>query len=153
ADRDRRRQPFARSVNRSSSRVHLRSNGRQPKLFRTEVRAVTSMLRIRVLGELAVERDGRPVVLPAGRRIRSLRAWLAMHPGPHPRARLAATFWPEVPDANARASLRSAVWALRAVLGEPAGDCLRTTRDTVELGGELRVDVTEFDRLRAGDPA
>jgi DNA-binding SARP family transcriptional activator/tetratricopeptide (TPR) repeat protein len=112
------------------------------------------MLRIRAFGELAVELDGVPVTLPRSRRVRSLLAWLAVHPGPHPRARLAAIFWADVPDANARASLRSAVWALRSALGD-AGEFLCADRETVELGGVgLWVDVLEFDRLTAqGEPA
>ena len=35
---------------------------------------------------------------PASRRARSLLAWLAYHPGLHPRARVAAVFWPDVLD-------------------------------------------------------
>ncbi|HWF74294.1 MAG TPA: hypothetical protein VG186_13175 [Solirubrobacteraceae bacterium] len=34
------------------------------------------------------------------------------------RAELASRFWPDVLDQSARASLRSAVWALRRRLGE-----------------------------------
>ncbi|MBL1079833.1 AAA family ATPase [Nocardia sp. 2] len=107
------------------------------------------MLRIQVLGPLRVELDGRSVELPDRRqRVCALLAWLAVHPGPHHRSRLAGEFWPEVPEANARASLRSAVWALRAALG-PAGGCLEADRDTVRLGGEIRVDLAEFERLAA----
>ncbi|WP_306356683.1 MULTISPECIES: AAA family ATPase [unclassified Nocardia] len=107
------------------------------------------MLRIQVLGPLRVELDGRSVELPDRRqRVCALLAWLAVHPGPHHRSRLAGEFWPEVPEANARASLRSAVWALRAALG-PAGVCLEADRDTVRLGGDPWVDLAEFDRLAA----
>lgn len=108
------------------------------------------MLRIRVFGALEVELDGHVVALPRGRLVRSLLAWLALHPGPHPRARLAALFWADVPDANARASLRSAVWAVRGALADGAAAHLRTDRTTVELVGDaLWVDALEFDRLAA----
>ncbi|MEV6768836.1 AAA family ATPase [Nocardia sp. NPDC051030] len=107
------------------------------------------MLRIRVFGPLEAELDGNPLELPHRRlRVCALLAWLATHPGPHPRSRLAAEFWPEVPEANARANLRSAVWALRTTLG-PANGCLETYRDTVELGGDLWVDLAEFNSLAA----
>ena len=46
------------------------------------------MLRVLVLGELAVETDGGPVPLPAGRPARALLGYLALHPGRHARAAL-----------------------------------------------------------------
>src|SRR5690348_15032759 len=87
------------------------------------------MLRIRVLGDLAVELDGEQRSLPPGRAA-ALLGWLALNPGLHPRARLAPLFWPEVLDSSARASLRTAVWELRRSLGS-AGGRLETTRDRV----------------------
>ena len=112
------------------------------------------MLTIRMLGELEVEHDGERVVLPGGRRACALLAWLALNPGRHRRPRLAARFWPDVPDASARASLRSAVWALRSSLGAGASHHLVADRDTVALAGDGAdaaplVDLREFDRLVA----
>ena len=64
---------------------------------------------------------------------------------------LAATFWPDVLDQSARASLRSALWVLRRRLG----DALAVDGERVGLRDEpgLWVDVREFERLAAGDPA
>ncbi|HEV3168720.1 MAG TPA: AAA family ATPase [Actinocrinis sp.] len=108
------------------------------------------MLAIRLIGGLEIGRDGTRIAPPAGRRARALLAWLALRPGRHPRSRLAAQFWPDVLDASARASLRSAVWALRASLGPDGGAYLSADRETVALDGEgLTVDVREFDRLAA----
>ena len=105
------------------------------------------MLRIYAFGALEAKLDGEALTLPPGWRVRSLLAHLALHPGRHLRGRLAGLLWPEVPDANARASLRSAAWALRAALG-PAADLLRGDRDTLELGpDQLWVDALEFERL------
>src|SRR4051812_19053313 len=67
------------------------------------------MLRLWVCGRLAAELDGEPVGVPSGDRARALLGWLALHPGTHPRAALAARLWPDVPEASARASLRTAV--------------------------------------------
>ena len=109
------------------------------------------MLRIRLYGGLEVELDGVPVQPPTSRRAWSLLAWLALHPGLSARRRVAACFWPDVLDASARASLRSAVWAVRRALG-PAGDTyLHATRDRLglESGGHLWVDVAAFDELVA----
>lgn len=99
------------------------------------------MLDIRVIGELRV--NGATVSLPASRRARALLGWLAVHPGGHHRSRLAGLFWPDVLDASARASLRSAIWALRPALGP----CLVTSREAISLGGDARVDLREFRRL------
>ena len=71
------------------------------------------MCEIQLIGELRVRLGGTQAELPASRRARALLAWLALHPGRHPRSRLAGLFWPDVLDASARASLRSAIWALR----------------------------------------
>ena len=105
------------------------------------------MLRVQLLGELEARIDGRVVQPPASRRAWSLLAWLALHPGEHPRGAVAARFWPDVLDTSARASLRSAAWALRRALG-PAGDAaLSAGRDRIGLRCET--DLAEFDALCA----
>jgi DNA-binding SARP family transcriptional activator len=108
------------------------------------------MLRMRLLGTFEVEWDGSPVEPPSSHRAWALLAWLALHPGTHPRAVVASAFWPDVLDTSARASLRSALWALRRALGPTAGAVLRVGRDRVGLeadGAAVWVDVVEFDRL------
>jgi DNA-binding SARP family transcriptional activator len=102
------------------------------------------MLRIRVLGELSAERDGAPLVLPKRRPTRALLGWLALNPGEHPRAKIAASLWPNVLDESARTSLRTALSALRAAVDEEA---LVATRERVALAGEVLVDLQEFDHL------
>src|SRR5215218_9389428 len=104
------------------------------------------MLAVRVLGPMRVELDGAPLAAPASRRAWSLLAYLALHPGPHRRADLAARFWPDVLDASARQSLRSATWALRRALG-PAARQLVTSRDEIALEGEVWADCREFAQL------
>ncbi len=109
-----------------------------------------AMLEIQVIGELEVRLAGAKAELPAGRRVRALLGWLAVHPGRHPRSRLAGQFWPDVPEASARASLRSAIWALRAALGPDYGSWVATDRDTVTLAADdLWVDLREVRRLIA----
>ena len=109
-----------------------------------------AMLEIQVIGELEVRLAGAKAELPAGRRVRALLGWLAVHPGRHPRSRLAGQFWPDVLEASARASLRSAIWALRSALGPDFGSCLATDRDTVTLAADgLWVDLREVRRLIA----
>lgn len=106
------------------------------------------MLAIRLIGEFEVELDGARAELPNSRRACVLLAWLAIHPGRHARSRLATLLWPDVLEAAARASLRSALWALRSALGPGFAHYLRTDRDSVQLcGPDLVVDLHEFDRL------
>jgi len=74
-----------------------------------------------------------------------LLAWLALNPGSHQRADVAARFWPEVLDASARASLRNAIWAIRRSLGADANRALLATRERVGLAGtEVWIDATAF---------
>jgi len=112
------------------------------------------MLEIHVIGELEVQLAGTKAELPASRRARALLGWLAVHPGRHPRSRLAGQFWPDVLDASARASLRSAIWVLRSALGTDFGSYLAADRETVALAGDgLSVDLLEARRLIAhGQP-
>ena len=89
------------------------------------------MLRVHVLGDLALELDGESLDPPAGRRARELLGWLALNPGPHARSELAARFWPDVLDSSARASLRTALHDLRRGLGAASGQ-LTASRGQVE---------------------
>jgi class 3 adenylate cyclase/tetratricopeptide (TPR) repeat protein len=110
------------------------------------------VLRIRVLGELTLELDGRELPPPPSRRARSLLGFLAVDRRAHSRTQLASRFWPDVLDESARTSLRSALSALRRALGPDADRYLVATRDTVRLAGEDLVwtDITEFERALAG---
>jgi DNA-binding SARP family transcriptional activator len=108
------------------------------------------MLRLRVLGSLELELDGRSVRAPEGRPARALLAWLALHPGTQPRVAVAAALWPNVLDTSARASLRTALSAVRRAVGDAS---LTTTRDRVGLADDAWVDLREFDTfLAAGEP-
>ena len=107
------------------------------------------MLRIQLLGRMAVECDGEVLPAPSARRAWALLAYLALSPGPHSRGELAAHFWPDVLDSSARASLRSAVWSLRRTLSTTAKSYLIVDRNRVGLreGPELWVDVVAFEAL------
>ena len=114
-------------------------------------RKVRTMLRVRLLGGLALETDGRPLEPPASRPARELLAWLALHPGTHPRLELAMRFWPDVPETSARASLRTTLHELRRALGDAH---LAADRERVGLV-DVTTDLTELDPeevLTAGEP-
>jgi DNA-binding SARP family transcriptional activator len=109
------------------------------------------VLEVRLLGGLEARARGQvlaPVAHPQGP---ALLAWLALHPGEHERGPIAALLWPEMPTANARAALRSAVWALRRMLGRDEALVL-DGRETIGL--RCATDLQEFARLAAaGEPA
>lgn len=110
-----------------------------------------TMLRVRLLGELALESDARAVAIPPAPATRGLLGWLALHPGPHDRADLAARLWPQLPDDEAAESLRAAVDELAEVLGS---DGLATTQSDVTLGAGAQpwVDAREFaEQADAGE--
>jgi DNA-binding SARP family transcriptional activator len=98
------------------------------------------MLRIRLVGELRLDLDGRRLETIASRRARSLLAWLAYHPGLHPR--VSSVFWPDVLDSSARASLRTTLATLRRELGE-AGEA-RADGATVLAGRCPEDDIVAF---------
>ena len=110
------------------------------------------MLSAWLFGEFRVEVDGRAMSSTSGLRPRSLLAYLLLNPGPHPRARLAGRFWPDVLDTSARASLRSALWAVREALERVGAEpYLAADRSHVGIAGDLprSVDAEEFGRLAA----
>ena len=107
-------------------------------------------LRVRTLGALELDIDGTRLPPPPGRPARVLLAWLALHPGAHTRSAVAATLWPDVLDASARASLRTALSAVRRALGPSSSSALRSGRERIELSEDVAVDLHEFDRLLDG---
>ena len=106
------------------------------------------MLRIRLLGGLELEADGRAIEPPTGKPARALLAWLALNPGTHARSRVAAALWPDVLDQSARLSLRTALSALRVTLGGEAKS-VAATREQIGLAPDVWVDIHSFDRLVA----
>ena len=74
------------------------------------------VLQIRLIGDLAVLKDGSPVRLPPSKKARALLAYLVLSPGPHRRERLCELFW-QIPD-DPRGSLRWALSKLRSVVND-----------------------------------
>lgn len=100
------------------------------------------MLEIRILGSPVFERDGRPMVADT-RKAGAVLAYLATE-GTTRRDLLAALLWPESPDAQARATLRRTLSALRTAAGD---DVVTADRDQVLLTDQTRSDAADFDGL------
>ncbi len=108
------------------------------------------MLHARLLGALEVRLNGTAIESAASQRPWALFSYLALTERPVARSELADRFWPDVLDQSARASLRSALWALRRALGDAVvveGDRVRLCEDE-----ELWIDIREFERLAGSDP-
>ncbi len=111
------------------------------------------MLRVQLLGGFRVALDDMELEPPVSQRAASLFAWFAFHPGLHARSAVAATFWPDLVDSSAHASLRTTLWTLRASFGRAIEDYLDIGRDQIGLrpGAPVSVDLNEFaDRVDAG---
>ncbi|HEY2436694.1 MAG TPA: AAA family ATPase, partial [Solirubrobacteraceae bacterium] len=108
------------------------------------------MLRARLIGALEVELNGTAIESPAAQRPWAVFAYLALAANAVSRAELTSTFWPDVLDQSARASLRSALWALRRQIG----DCLMVDGERVGLNPDdgIWIDAREFERLAEFDP-
>jgi DNA-binding SARP family transcriptional activator len=103
-----------------------------------------------LLGSLVLSGPDGVVDLP-GRKLTALLTYLACTaPQPQPREKLAALFWGSRFDAQAKQSLRQALFRLRKVLGEEA---LESDAETVSLNAAIvRCDVNRFEALiRKGD--
>ncbi|MHB8692926.1 MAG: AfsR/SARP family transcriptional regulator, partial [Solirubrobacteraceae bacterium] len=98
---------------------------------------------MRLTGALEVQTGGELLAPPVSQRPWAVFSYLALAGRPISRGELAAQFWPDVLDQSARASLRSALWALRRALG----DAVTVDGDRVGLAGQVWVDVAEIERL------
>jgi DNA-binding SARP family transcriptional activator len=115
---------------------------------------MTTGLEIRLFGGLEIRHAGEAVTAFVSNKAPALLAYLAVTQRPCQRDALAALFWGEMGDADAKNNLRQALTSLRKTL-EP---CLDINRDTVALrdGPSLFVDVPAFlaaVRRREADPA
>src|SRR5690242_15001024 len=125
-------------------RLRQRSVNRRTAVYNERV------LQVRLLGGVAADHDGEQLSLlpPVSR----LLAVLALRPGPQDRETVAAKLWPGAAGPAARASLRTAVWALRKAIGD---DALMASRTAVGLRpGQVTVDLADCRRrAAAGDAA
>ena len=102
-----------------------------------------TQLHISVLGRFRIEQQTQPVQLPT-RKTEALLAYLVLHPQRHGREKLAALFWGDSSDTEARNSLRNALAVLNKKLGH---DLLLIDRQSVAINPAypLWVDAFEFE--------
>ncbi len=90
-----------------------------------------SPLEVRLLGPLAIRRQGALLALPASRKVRALLAYLALAPHAVARGHLCELLW-DVPN-DPRGELRWCLSKIRGLLDEPDRRRVETEADTVRL--------------------
>ena len=108
-------------------------------------------LRLQLLGGFRAYLGSGVVVRLPTRKAEALLSYLALPLGrPHLRDKLASLLWGDLPEVNARASLRQSLFRLRRAIGEPGGAVLRLEGDGVALDPiAVAVDVAAFERAVA----
>lgn len=118
-------------------------------------------IHLRILGPMAVARQGVPLELPASRKVRALIAYLALAPDAVARRDLCELFW-DVPN-DPRGELRWCLSKVRRVLDEPGstrvescGDAIRFDLshcfvDAIEVARTIQegTETLSLERLRA----
>ncbi|HZT43671.1 MAG TPA: AAA family ATPase [Chthonomonadaceae bacterium] len=109
-----------------------------------------SVWRICLFGRLRVEREGQEILHFRKQKTGALLAYLAyFQDRTHPREELIDLFWQEADLDSGRASLRTALAALRRVLEPPRvapDSILRADRNAIQLSPEaVSTDVAEFE--------
>ena len=97
-------------------------------------------LQIRLLGELALYRDGQALPLPPSKKTRALLAYLAATGKPQLREHLCTLLW-DGPD-DPRAQLRWSLSKLRPLLDEGQVRRMRADRERIALDvGDVEIDI------------
>ncbi|MFC1409820.1 BTAD domain-containing putative transcriptional regulator [Streptacidiphilus sp. N1-12] len=105
------------------------------------------VIELSLLGGWRLAADGRPAALPEA--ARKVVAYVAVR-GPSTRQQLIGALWPESPEAQAGACLRSTLWRIRRCLE----DLLVARGEWVSLDPRVRLDLAGLrsDLLRVPDP-
>jgi pimeloyl-ACP methyl ester carboxylesterase/DNA-binding SARP family transcriptional activator len=105
------------------------------------------MLRINLLGDLEVQRDGTPLALPPSRKTRALLAYLVLEGAPQRREALCELFW-DVPD-DPRGALRWSLSRLRPLLNAEAEHLLADRERVAFVPAGAAVDIHEAEAVVA----
>jgi DNA-binding SARP family transcriptional activator/pimeloyl-ACP methyl ester carboxylesterase len=109
-------------------------------------------VNLSLLGGFHARLEPGPALIFKSKKAQALLAYLVLHPNRvHRRESLAAVFWGEMPDPQARGSLRHALYELRRALAA-APDTLRIEGDTVAVdAATIDLDVATFTGLLGED--
>ncbi len=97
------------------------------------------MLELRLLGKMALRRDGKELALPPSKKTRALLAYLAVTAKRHRRDDLCRLLW-HIPD-DPRGALRWSLSKLRPLLNDTDHERISADRQTVQLhADDIRID-------------
>ena len=112
---------------------------------RQDASGATLGLAVRLLGPLAIYRQGVELTLPASRKARALIAYLSLALHPVSRSQLCELLW-DVPN-DPRGELRWCLSKLRGILDEPTHARVESRADAVRLDlADCFVDAAEISR-------
>jgi DNA-binding SARP family transcriptional activator/predicted ATPase len=98
---------------------------------------MTTGIQVSTLGKLLITRDGIALDDFVSTKAILLFVYLAMHPGPHPRKKLAAILWSETSDEQALKNLRTVLSSIRQQVNE----AVIVTHDELAINSSLSVEV------------
>ena len=100
-------------------------------------------MEVRLIGSLAVLKDGEPVPLPSSKKTRALLAYLVLNPGSQRRERLCEIFW-QIPD-DPRGSLRWSLSKLRKLVDDNQVKRIVADRESVAFDpADCDIDILRF---------
>lgn len=104
---------------------------------------MNTVIALTTLGQLRVERNGQILDDFVSAKAVLLLVYLAMHPGEHPRKKLASLLWSETTDEQALKNLRTVLSSIRQKLE----DALLIERDTLSINPDVTVivDAEQFE--------
>ncbi|MEO0534487.1 MAG: hypothetical protein AAF215_11560 [Cyanobacteria bacterium P01_A01_bin.123] len=92
----------------------------------------SGQLRINLFGHLRLTFENQPIASLRTDRYQSLLAYFVLQArSPQPRSQLAGLFWPDIPEAKTKASLRQELYRLKKMLPQ-ADQFLQVTAKTVQ---------------------
>jgi len=103
------------------------------------------VLRARLLGPPRFAIDGEQIAFRSGR-ARAVFCYLVATRQQHSRDRLAGLFWPDVPEKNAAASLRTALYDVRRSLGDHSAGVMAVDRARVGVAPDVVLEL-DVERL------
>src|SRR5262245_66166244 len=111
-----------------------------------QLQSAEAGLRIRLLGPLKIENNGKAVAL-SSKKARALLGYLVLRQGTEiSRSILTGLLWGERSESQARASLRQTLSELRHALSGPARHSIIANKETVSLSpGSAWIDAKALD--------
>lgn len=125
------------AISSEQGKVVQSDQSRQPGLAHLH-ESTHPLVRIHLLGTMRATSFLGSDILLRGKKAQALLGYLALAPGKRAsRSRVAAMLWDNVPDDQARASLRQALREIFSAMGSLADEMISADRETITLNANL----------------